>query len=278
VSASFTIDSRGFTAMCADLERNFGEFGMHLEMRDVIMSEGAAVLQTCLSRTKALSKTGMDRVAARFSARAHTFAGAGRAGQGIRQSPNARSVYPRISVAPKVGRTWWLDKADGSRPTFYIMSGGSPNRRWSDKRWAQFQAMEAERLAFEKELLAQLPKLRGSRGTTKQSWVQIADNLGIQLKAVPDYVRKAVPFHGPRVDGVGRKFQNANEFFIELENRNQILIGRMDGAGMLQRAVSGRIKFFETNMAKGAFNDIAKAIKKYPGIAMLGTAQIALAA
>lgn len=279
MSASVTIDTRGFTAMCSDLRRTFSGFGVHLEMRDVIMSEGAAVIQTCLTRTKAMSASGINRIAERFSARAHTYAGAGRAGQGIRQSPNARGIYPRIGVAPGVGRTWWIDKSDGTRtPTFYIMSGGAPNRKWSDARWAAFQAMEAERVEYERTLLAQLPAIRKSRGATKASWVQIADDLGIELKAVPSYVRSAIPRPGPRKDGTGRKFQSADQFFIELQNANQILIGRLDGAGMLQRAVSGRIKFFETNMAKGAFNDIAKTIKKYPGVSMFGTAQLALAA
>lgn len=116
-------------------------------------------------------------------------------------------------------------------------------------------------------LKAELEKALGRRGLAKLTWVLIGDDLGLDIPA-PGYVGKAKKNAGAYRDACrGKKTFNRGKFVIELYTTGQtVLSPGGKGNAALRAAMSGRARFFDTNMKKGVFRSMDKIAKKYPGL------------
>ena len=215
----------GFRKMVDDLSSMSGKL-----FEDVLVDQAGALLKVCLRLTPA--------------ARASTI---------VKRMSNKNDYvqFPSghvIALWKKSGDaemfldfTTWdgrgkAPRGQGSGLTWHQMN--DPKRRWSDKRWARYQAYKAELANYQKDPKAALR----SRGIAKQTWLQIADDLGVDINA-PAFVRNARPQNGKTYkNGVARKFLEVAASYIEISNDNFIVVKKLDGWGILQRAMNIRMR------------------------------------
>jgi hypothetical protein len=245
----FTVDTTGFRHMAEEL----ASMGA-VPYEPALLLETGHVLEGAMRRTKALSA---GEAEAKATTKFNQY-GYGKFGQ-----PFTHGVDTKISIAPKKGRTWWVGRSKSGKRTFYNVS-----HRLPDRVWAEYINEEQHRAT---ELRQFIPKAKGARGLAKRSWLQIADELGIPLADVPDYVRKARPSSGREfINGAGKLFRQTDAIFIEIANDYPALVNSnrsgLQGVRILQSAIDGRIQGFETNLAKGLFDNLAARAKKYPGV------------
>lgn len=129
--------------------------------------------------------------------------------------------------------------------------------RYPDALWS---VMDARRRTHLAAVLA-------AKGLAKKSWLQIADLLGINIKA-PVYVAAAVASDGKQYMNVTAATKHSkSSIVIEFSNSQPTVnIPRVGGARALERAIQGRIKFFDKNASLAVFADIKKQAKAYPGL------------
>lgn len=107
-----------------------------------------------------------------------------------------------------------------------------------------------------------------ARGLSKQSWLKLAEAVGLKVKA-PGFVAKAIPSTGQTYPG------NAQARRVRVRGRSAIFFTNSQptvqspyakGRSALQRAITGRTKYFATNLKKGVFSEIQKIARAYPGL------------
>jgi hypothetical protein len=241
------VDTSGFEAMCRDLSHmGASPFGAIVRMEAGRVLEGAERL----TRAPTVGQIS-ERVIGKFN-----NYGAGKYG-----SAKTREIYPRISNAPIKGHKWWVDRNVSGKRVFYIMNG---QRKWSDERWGRYRAEVA---AQTHAAQAFFQKAKGARGLSKNSWYQAGLSLGIDIN-VPAYVKDARPSNGRTyVNARSETVSTADSFYIDLFNHLPAMVdGRLDGAGILQRAVSHEVQYFETLLSKGFFDNVKKRAERYPGV------------
>lgn len=240
------VDDFGFRKMCEDLATLSGKTFEH-----VLIDQTAALLKVCLRMTPAARSAAIVKRISR---------------------ENDHVQFPSghiISIWKKAGSTMFLDDSTwdkrgkaprqvGSGMTWHDMT----KRRWSDARWARYQAYQAELKNYQKDPKAALR----ARGISKQSWLQIAQDLGIDLDA-PKYVKNATPSNGKTYkNGIARKFLDVAAAYIEIANDNYLVVKRLNGWGIVQKAINTRLRAFQIETEKGVFDDLATRAKRYPGI------------
>ena len=165
------------------------------------------------------------------------------------------------------GTQWMRETSTRTgQPTFYIMRGGNP-RRWSAQRWARYQATAAQRETdLAQSLRVRTQRAKESIGLTRQSWVQIADDLGIALASDAEKYRAAVAGNGIAYkNGTGTRQDGEDGLVLVFENSMPGLI-RQGGAAILRRAVETRRTAMETELRKGVFDDLDTLAKRYPAL------------
>jgi len=114
-----------------------------------------------------------------------------------------------------------------------------------------------------------MQELLRRRGLAKQSWMAIAESLGLPINA-PAYVQKATVKQKPYPQKVKseQKGKRGN-FFIRISN-SMITMINANGKGALAKAINGRAGYFTRNMKKGVFGKWQEIAKKYPGLKVSG--------
>jgi hypothetical protein len=119
-------------------------------------------------------------------------------------------------------------------------------------------------------------------GLARQSWVQIADDLGIRLENVKGggtlsarglkKARDALASNGnPYRNGYGVIGSNAKEFYVTLVNRYPRM-GALFMDATLQRVIMGRLGYFQRHLEEGTFLSARAAAKAYPYVEVLRNA------
>lgn len=262
---SYEVDTRGVERMVREL----AVFAGHGENTEAALRSVTGKILTSAIRYTPVSDAAdlMERVEYGLTRKFNTYSGGEIGG-------TAAEMSPRISNCPGAGKTWWIE-ASTAKPgakyhprqvsggTLHIMKGGSP-RRWSNERWARYQAEEADRNADRvTEIAVQKRNVAASRGLTRRSWVDIADALNIDLPTTAAYIKRAVPSNGKTyLNGTGRVEKSADGIAFYIENFQPILI-KQDGAGILQRAIDARFTAFEHELARGVFDDCRAFTARY---------------
>ncbi len=158
-------------------------------------------------------------------------------------------------------------KGKGGETVNYIVRGGD-QRHWSNVRWARYQATAAQRQGdLDQSLRIRERMAKESIGLTRQSWVQVADALHLELHAPRlGKIRAAVASNGRQyANGFGYPEESDAGFELVLENSLPSLV-RGDGAGILQRAINTRLDAFEIEVKKGVLADLQTFAARYPGL------------
>jgi hypothetical protein len=237
--------TEGFRGMVDELVRLSGR-----PFEDVMTNQAGKVLEVALRMTPAAARAAIIKRVSKGSSYVEFASG------------HVISLWKKAGdVEMFLDRSTWNGKGKAPRTNKGFSFHDMTNRRWSDERWARFKSMESQ-LSQKRDP----KKALAARGVAKQSWLQIADSLGVEIKA-PAFVRKAVPTTGKVYqNGVARKFLDAAASYIELSNDNPLVVNKLDGWAILQRALRTRMRAFQIEMQKGVFNDLATRARRYPGI------------
>lgn len=115
----------------------------------------------------------------------------------------------------------------------------------------------------------QMQELLRRRGLAKQSWVALADSLGLPIKA-PGYVQKA----SVKKEAYPQKVKSEQKgkrgsFQIKITN-SMITMINANGKGALAKAINGRTGYFRRNLKKGVFKNWKTIAEKYKGLKVSG--------
>lgn len=220
------VDTSAFNAMCKTGAR------LSAVPYDVfVRSEVGKVMEAAVKFTPAIQvqKARMQHESAQFSSQ-------------------PASMYSPKSKGPRNIKT---NKKGGGYIVYYL-GNRYPNQLWG--------AMSGRRRA-------KLARILGARGLAKKSWLRIAEELGIAIKA-PGFVRKAIATTQKQYPDISTRVQKSqSQIRIDITNAQPTVnIPRVGGAKALRLAISGRVKFYEQNVMRLVFNDVAKIAKAYPGI------------
>jgi hypothetical protein len=236
-----------------------------VELKPTLRAEAGSILKTCAARTK-VAKPERAEIDARRQAL--------RKGDATTFNLERMSVTIGMRNASAYGNVWRLT-GDAKRlgvQQVYTAGFTRMNRHFGDAAWRDAQAVVAR---FLRALKTARPAVKGAAGLARQSWIHIADDLGIRLENVPGgnlssralaKARAAIASNGRRYKSGQASEEGANKnFLIRLTNTlpygRKITLDRI-----LVGAINGRIKFFQRNVALGVFKSLDKTLKAYPGI------------
>ena len=274
-----TIDTSGFVAMTQGLAKLSGK-----SFEDALAPQVGRLMQTCIDYTHAANKqsimTSVIYKNSRFKDDGVSVSQNYKPGKGgriwmIEESTWGKSSWQRKNAT--TGKT----NASGSThapkyfgtKTAHLMNG---NRRWSNERWARYQAivalMATRQIKYEDALRSQ--------GLAKKSWYDIAVVLGVDAFCkTTNYVKSAGTFRGgpaPQMSS-GSKVTEGDSLYYELINFSKTLTagigssvkkggGSLDGAEILQRAMNARAAAFEHDLQYATSGKIVNWASRYPGI------------
>ena len=259
MSATLELDVRGFRRALNGLASFSGQ-----SVERVIRAEAGSILKACAGSTKVATQQTADLRSRVRAIRELDFTGGiGNADATISVNAGLRGPYGRVFMRKRDRSGWRRTHEAGFRPLWQHYRRGD---------WIDLQEAIAD---VRRAVAAAVPVGRRAVGLARQSWVQIADALGIRLESVPGgrisaagiaKARAAIASSGQAyVNGQARQYAQAQSFFIEL--RNRLPYGRKIGLdSILAAAVRGRVRYFEQNLARGTFDQLARVARAYPGL------------
>lgn len=237
----------------------------------VTKGEAGAILKTWAGRTKVAKPAMIDYRARKRALHGLGFTKTSEIG-GITVNTGTRAQAGRmwVKTAGKRGKGWKL----AGRLDPHTFQFTPANFHWKDGDWIDIQeaAIDSE-LAIKRE--TQLGKQ--SAGLARQSVVQIADKLSIDLGKIPGggispagiaKARLAMSSKGQRyINGTGTETEekNAGRYFVTLINS----LPYHAKAGLdrvLAGVLAGRVGLYRRTFANGAFTTIKAAARSYPWI------------
>lgn len=268
MQARLDLDTRGFEQALTGLARMTAR-----DLRTVIRAEAGSILKACAGDTKVatIKKTDQRSMRALIGPRGLDLSSA-RAPGDVTVNAGIRGPFGRV----------WVKSATPHRGTgrgFRLAGQLSRNGRftpenyhWKNGTWTDITEAAQDVGA---KIRQYLDTGRRAIGLARQSWVQIADAVGIRLESVPGgrisaagiaKARAAIASTGrPYTNGTAREYGENREFVITLINRlpygNKIALDRI-----LARNVNARARYFEQNLARGVFDRISTIARAYPGL------------
>jgi len=224
-----TIDTRNMNRAIAAISRFSG-----VAHEEVIEEEAGKILEAAVRLTPAAK---MQKIKAHYASLGNSW---------VTESPELYTpVSPSgISHRAKV-------KVTKTGKIRYDMS-----HRYPDALWA----------AITGERKTRLEAALRARGLSKNAWLMLGQAAGITVKA-PGYVKQAIPSTGKvhPENATARKTRPSGRYGIFFETIQPTLI-TIGGHRILQRAINGRVKYFERNLKLGVFKDLKKIAARYPGL------------
>ncbi len=201
----------------------------------VVKSEVTAVLNMTIKNTPALVKAKVDN---HFGFAFYTSQPA--------------SLYAPTS---REGIRWRYEKAKKTKKGF--LKYNLIEKRYPDALWT---AIKQRREAHYHRILA-------AKGLAKASWVKIAAAIGIKVER-PAYVDAAVAVTGRTYDdtSVSQSTNSSSVQILITNSQPTVNVPQVGGERALNRAITGRIKYFERNANHAVFADVAKIAAAYPGL------------
>lgn len=238
--------------------------------RTVLLGEAGVILKTWAGRTKVSTIGQAER------------RGRARALYSITYKGRASPVFGYLTVNSGVrggipGDMWYRTKRNKFQMAGIMnLKGGGfkwSNLHFPDVDWPHMQAAAQKATG---EIKRRIPLARQSVGLSRQSVVQIADSLGIDLLRVQgggNLSGAGIAKARAALASTGKAYRNGSGRFGGSEVRtyvdliNNLPYGRRLGMDRtLLGVLAGRAKFFERSYAKGAFNSQATAIRAYPNL------------
>lgn len=233
------------------------------KQQDVLRAEAGSILKTWAGRTKVATLAQIDR---RERLRAIK-------GLGYTQAPNKGDVTVNAGFKPApFGRVWIRVSRDRkfalARAAKFAPSGNRFGKLWeADIRDAELDTQAA--------IARRIPIARRSAGLARQSVVQIADSLGIDLDRVAGGGVSGAGLAKARaaMASNGRAYKNGSGVTGGTDTRPYIdLLNGLPYAaniGMdrtLVGVIAGRAKMFDKIYSKGAFDSFSRVARAFPNL------------
>lgn len=229
-------------------------------MEEVTASEAVSILQTCLDRTEINSASKIrETVKTKFN----------QYSQNGRFGTRSEGSFPKVSICSRNGNIW-LGVPRPSRGAFSRRRGRRGGGVWHlvnkhyerDEDWNLFQEMMRDLIRHRAELTKEWI---ARRGMPRASWNWISQDLGVTLRAAAIVLNATVRGRVMKEVGRATKKKSADSFSITMTN-SSIASLRKDAAGILERTVRGRVKYFERNLEKGVFDSMKNVERAYPNL------------
>lgn len=235
--------------------------------RDVLRNEVGVILKTCAGRTKVGNLQSADiqsRKVAAHRARRVVYEDAG-------SNVQRGQAWINTGLRGPSGRVWYRTAKNKFQPVY--QPGFRRGWHIPPADWPKVSTLVG---IYRTELPGYIQRGRGAVGLARQSWVQIADNLGIRLEDVKGggtlsasgiaKARTAIASTGRSyANGQGEEFSAATKATIRIINN--LPYGEAIGFGsLLSEVITGRVKFFERNVPFGMLESADKIARAYPGL------------
>lgn len=245
----------------------------HRSPVNILLGEAGIILKACAGATKVATADQADKRARLRYLRDQQLTGRN-PGVGVTVNAGVRkgAPYGRVFLRTSTGH-WRRSHEAGFKPVAGMPRPGRKKAgdRYSERDWLLVRSV----VETVKRGIAPA-RAAGKRtiGLARQSWVQIADALGIRLESVKGggklsaagiaKARAAIASNGQRyANGLGTLERKAYETIVTLTNRYPA--GHRIGMDRTLRAVAiGRVRYFEENMRRGVFRTIASTARAYP--------------
>lgn len=274
---SFNVDTSRFNEMARRLE-----YRLKIGMPNVIRAEAGAVLKACFKRTKFATEEEVDKSSRLRNAKAAT---AGTWGASTRRKGGPERGQGYVVAGMRDAGSYgnmWLRSPWGNGRNFVLVAvagtmgnattGEGPKRIGAATR-AKF---ESARNRWAAGRSPELKAGRGAIGLAKQSWLQIALDLNINLNGVKgggpiskrDMARAshALSVKGKRYsNGNGSEANDGHRFTITLTNTLPYAV-RIGMDRTLQSVLIGRAKLFDQLIKRGLGTDLDAIKKAFPNL------------
>lgn len=268
MSISLRVNAAGGFGYLADLEK-----ALPGAMRQIVRGETGSILKECVLRTKVAKKNVVElraySEASRITRRAF-FGGSGKTvPKGTMYINNGR-----YKGGAGQGRTWYRTP-EGN---FVLMFGdGMTDPSRSDISLGKKLYVESRKMRayMKRQIKYRVKEGLKSIGLSRQSWVQIADSVGIQLETVKGgksaaaavrKARRSMASNGMSyLNGTGSELRAGFAFAIRLKNIYP-LAEKIGMDSVLEGVVMGRIQYFQQNAKHGVLSSARKIAAKYPNI------------
>ena len=273
-------DNSGVMAATSITLKRLGQL-TGFSQRQVLLAEAGSILKRWAGLVKVSTIPEADR-----RSRLHGVRRLGLTGSNREKNVGDVTVNAGFRPAP-YGRVWIKARSGKGKKNWLLAKGANfsapsgtatftPYRRKLNGTSGKWLTNVEEAVTDVQASVARsIPKGRGAIGLSRQSVVQIADALGIDLLRVPGQgitgaelaKARAAPASAGKSyrNGFGLSGTSGGYDFVDLINR--LPYGRKIGLDRnLLSVLSGRAKFFQQSYAKGAFDSQARACAAYPNL------------
>lgn len=296
-----TVDTTGILKATAGTLRRMSQL-TGFDQRTVLLSFAGVVLKTWAGRTKVATEAGIDRKSRLHAVSSLGYTGKGRnpdrgdvtVNAGFKRTAPFGRVW--IKVRPGAGRQNWLlalgdnftqpggvvrtiglaksRKGVGSRVVRGVFNIWPNRPKATTAQWINSIATAVDQVT--EKVPRSIAKGRRSVGLSRQSVIQIADALGIDLLRVQGggtlsgagiaKARAALASSGKSYrNGTGARGGGEVRAYIDIINR--LPYGRKIGLDRtLLGVLAGQNKYFERSYAKGAFDSVRRATLAFPNL------------
>lgn len=243
-----------FNRAMVDLQRVSGQ-----TMKQVLRSETAEILNVCVKRTKVAKKEVVQRRAQLKVIKKEELTQA--------RHPGQTTVNAGWKKAAPYGRVWLKVRPGGKNsfvlgrgPDFSSPAGRSIAPRTGD--WAEFVTHSA--MLVTSKVPEAIRRGFSSIGLARQSWVQMAESLRLNLRGLGDG-EDAGAARSKYQNGIGTERGDGEKYVITLTNR--LPYGRRAKLdAIMARAINSRATAFYSAVKRGVFDSTKKTLAKYPGL------------
>ncbi len=270
-------DSRAVMFAVSTTFRRLGQL-TGFSPRQVLLAEAGVILKTWAGRTKVATQAKTDTRSRLAALRKLELTGKHGVtiNAGIKGLHSYGAVYLRTS-----GGKWRRTHDGGFKPVKGMLGSGRRTKmgdHYTEHDWLLIKDAIAQTRAL---VPSYIQAGRRSIGIARQSVVQIADSLGIDLLRVQgggSLSAAGIAKARAAMASTGRAYRNGHGFsggdnlrsFVQLTNT--LPYGRRIGMDRtLLGVLAGRAKFFQQSYAKGAFNAQRTAVRAYPNLFRFST-------
>lgn len=229
-----------------------------LDRRKIILGEAGSILKTCAAKTKVAPLAKMTTAG---QLRALKGLGMTRGGP-ITINAGVRAPYGRVFIQKKNGQGYRRTHEADFQPI---------NQHYTNEQWSKISAAISDAKTMVAKVTEQAQR---TRGLARQSWLLIAESLGIDLSTVAGHGLSGAALseaasaraRGGRLyaNGLGKEEKDANRYFVTLINR--LPYGRRIGLDRtLQSVIAGRFSYIQQSLKKGTFDSLESVAKRFPG-------------
>lgn len=244
-----------FNRAMVDLQRVTGQ-----TMKQVVRSETAEILSTCVKKTKVAKKNVVQRKEQLGVIKKEKLTQA--------ESPGRSTVNSGWKLKAPYGRIW-LRVRQGNTKAFILARGadfsapsGRAILRPGTGKWNDFVNQAASTVTG--KVPTAIARGFASIGLGRQSWIQMAESIRLNIRGLLDG-EDAMASRAQYQNGVATEQQSGNKYIITLINKLPY-VRRAKLDAILARAINQRTALFNRAIRSSVFNSAKKTLAKYPGL------------